>query len=510
MVNFMKNIINKLKKETNSNSFIVYRKKHLLYKSIYIIFNETLISSDTVSDFIIRSLNKIKIPTYQNIINRISNFKYKEISTYEDITYYLNSGFTIILVSKNKYLALETRKNLTRSISTPITENTPRGALDSFTENIEINVGLIKRRIKSNDLWIKNYRLGKYTDTSVAMLYIKSIAKEELVDKVDKLINNINIDGLVAAGMLRNLIEKENKNAFPNALSAEKPYTATRYLLMGNIVILVDNDPFAIILPITLNDNFISEEDDYNKSINVSVTRLIRYLTFVITILTPSVYLALTTYNQEIIPINLLISIAAQRENVPFPAFIECIFMIIAFEILRESDLKLPSFASSAISIVGALILGEAAVNAGIVSPIMIIVVAITAISSLTFVEPEFNNALRIKRLVFMLGASILGIYGILLVSILFLINLSSYNFLGLPYLSPFAPPDKGRIKDSIIKFPTIKIRKRNPILTNNITKNASIPPHSTNENESTIKQKNTNKESNKESIKEPIYEKEN
>ena len=146
MVNFMKNIINKLKKETNSNSFIVYRKKHLLYKSIYIIFNETLISSDTVSDFIIRSLNKIKIPTYQNIINRISNFKYKEISTYEDITYYLNSGFTIILVSKNKYLALETRKNLTRSISTPTTENTPRGALDSFTENIEINVGLIKRK----------------------------------------------------------------------------------------------------------------------------------------------------------------------------------------------------------------------------------------------------------------------------------------------------------------------------------------------------------------------------
>ena len=475
----MNNIINKLKEDTNYQDNIIYRKKTILIKTIYIIFNETLTSSDNISDFIIRSLNKINIPTYHNIINKISNFKYKEINTYKDLIYYLNSGFTIILYSKNKYIALETKKNLSRSISTPTTENTPRGALDSFTENIETNIGLIKRRIKSNDLWIKNYRLGKYTDTSVALLYIKSIAKEELVDKIDKLINNINIDGLVASGMLRNLIEKENKNAFPNAISAEKPYTATRYLLLGNVVILVDNDPFAIILPLTLNDNFISEEDDYNKSINVSITRIIRYLTFAITLLTPAIYLALTTYNQEIIPTSLLISIAAQRENVPFPAFIECLFMIIAFEILRESDLKLPSFASSAISIVGALILGEAAVNAGIVSPIMIIVVAITAISSLIFVEPEFNNALRIKRLVFMLGASILGIYGVLLVSILFLINLSSYNFLGLPYLSPFAPPNIPRLKDSIIKFPTVKIRKRNPILTNNITKNTSIIPHS-------------------------------
>lgn len=479
MVNYMNDIINKLKEDTNYQDKIIYRKKTIFIKTIYIIFNETLTSSDSISNFIIRSLNKINIPTYHNIINKISNFKYKEINTYKDLIYYLNSGFTIILYSKNKYIALETKKNLSRSISTPTTENTPRGALDSFTENIETNIGLIKRRIKSNDLWIKNYRLGKYTDTSVALLYIKSIAKEELVDKIDKLINNINIDGLVASGMLRNLIEKENKNAFPNAISAEKPYTATRYLLLGNIVLLVDNDPFAIILPLTLNDNFISEEDDYNKSINVSITRIIRYLTFVITLLTPAIYLALTTYNQEIIPTNLLISIAAQRENVPFPAFIECLFMIFAFEILRESDLKLPSFASSAISIVGALILGEAAVNAGIVSPIMIIVVAITAISSLIFIEPEFNNALRIKRLVFMLGASILGIYGVLLVSILFLINLSSYNFLGLPYLSPFAPPNIPRLKDSIIKFPTIKIRKRNPILTNNLTKNTSIIPHS-------------------------------
>ena len=419
MVNSMQNIINKLKKETNNQDGIIYRRKKILYKNIYIIFNETIISSDSVSDFVIRSLNKIKIPTYQNIINKISNFKYKEITNYKDICYYLNSGFTIILISKNKYIALETRKNLSRSITTPTTENTPRGALDAFTENIEINIGLIKRRIKSNNLWIKKYCLGKYTDTQVAVLYINTIAKEELINKIDKLLKKINIDGIIASGILRNLIEKENKNPFPNTISAEKTYTAARYLLLGNAIILVDNDPFALVLPATLNDNFISEEDDYNKSINVSITRIIRYITFAITLLTPGIYIALITYNQEIIPTELLISIAAQRKNVPFSTFAECLLMIFAFEILRESDLKLPSFASSAISIVGALILGEAAVNAGIVSPIMIIIVAITAISSLIFSEPEFTNALRIYRIAFMIGAAILGVYGVLIVFIL-------------------------------------------------------------------------------------------
>ena len=468
----MNNIINRIKKETNNLDNVIYRKKKILFKEIYIIYIDALISSDKISDFVIRSLNRIHIPTYNNIINKISNFKYKELTTYEEIIYYLNSGFTILLVESNKYIALETRRDLSRGVSTPVTENTARGPLDSFTENIEANIGLIKRRIKSNDLWINKYVIGKYTDTSACLIYIKSIANKEIIKKVDNLIKNINIDGIIASGTIRNLIEKENKNNFPNIISAEKPYTAVKYLLAGNIVILIDNDPFVLIMPITLNDYFISEEDDYNKSINVSITRIIRYLTFAITLLTPGIYIAITTYNQEILPAELLISVAAQRENVPFSTFVEATVMIIAFEILRESDLKIPSFANSALSIVGALILGEAAVSAGIVSPIMIIVIAITAISSLTFVEPEFINALKIYRIAFMIGAVALGIHGVLLVFILMLINLSSYNFLGMPFLSPFTPPETSNLKDSIIKFPTIKLTKRNKILSNNITRN--------------------------------------
>ncbi len=471
MVKYMQSIINKLKINTNNNDNIIYRKKYLLYKKIYIIYNETITSSSSISDFILRSLNYLYIPTYHNILNHISNFKYKEITTYKDINYYLNNGFTIILFSKNKYIALETRKDLSRGITSPVTENTSRGALDSFTESIETNIGLIKRRIKSSDLWKQNYIIGKYTSTTISLLYIKSIAKKEILNKIDTLLKNINIDGIISSGNIKNILLKENKNYFPNILTTEKPYTASKYLLEGNIVILTDNDPFAIILPITINDFFISEEDDFNQSINTSLTRIIRYITFFITLLTPGIYIAITTYNQEVIPTELLISIAAQRENVPFSTFTEALLMMISFEILRESDLKIPSFASSAISIVGALILGEAAVSAGIVSPIMIIVIAITSISSLIFTDPEFITALRLYRLLFMIGGALFGIHGILLTFIFMLINLASYDFLGLPYLIPFAPPQYSQLKNSIIKLPILKLKKRNRYLSNNITK---------------------------------------
>ena len=152
----MKEIIDRLKKDTNNDDNIIYRKKRILLKTMYIIYNQTITSANDISLNIIKSLNEIYIPLFNNITNKISNFKYKVLNNYEDLTYYLNSGFTIILYDNNKYIALETRKNLSRGITTPITENTPRGALDSFTENIENNIGLIKRRIKSNDLWIKN------------------------------------------------------------------------------------------------------------------------------------------------------------------------------------------------------------------------------------------------------------------------------------------------------------------------------------------------------------------
>ena len=468
----MNKIIKLLKKDTNNLENIIYRKKYIGLTKIFIIYNETLVSSDKVSDFIIRSLDNITpFFVYHKIINNIDNFKYKVLRNYNEIDFYLNSGFTILLIGKH-YIALETKKDITRSITSPNTENVIRGPSDAFTENIEINIGLIKRRIKSNNLWIKNYNIGLYTKTNISLIYINTIVKEELINMIDDRLNKINIDGILSSGIIKNLIEKENKSIFPIIMSTERPYMTCKYLLNGNAVILVDNDPFALILPISLNDFFFSEEDEYSGSINTSFSRIIRYICFIISLVTPALYIAMTTYNQEIIPTPLLLSIAGQRENVPFSAFIEAILMIFSFDILRESDLKMPNFANSSLSIVGALILGDAAVSAGIVSPIMIIVVAITSISSLAFSEPELINSLRWYRLIFMLGASFFGIYGIVLVGLYFLITIISTKSFTLPYLSPFAPINLSQLKDSIISYPIKKRKKRNNYLSNNIVKN--------------------------------------
>lgn len=468
----MNKIIKLLKKDTNNLENIIYRKKYIGLTKIFIIYNETLVSSDKVSDFIIRSLDNITpFFVYHKIINNIDNFKYKVLRNYNEMDFYLNSGFTILLIGKH-YIALETKKDITRSITSPNTENVIRGPSDAFTENIEINIGLIKRRIKSNNLWIKNYNIGLYTKTNISLIYINTIVKEELINMIDDRLNKINIDGILSSGIIKNLIEKENKSIFPIIMSTERPYMTCKYLLNGNAVILVDNDPFALILPISLNDFFFSEEDEYSGSINTSFSRIIRYICFIISLVTPALYIAMTTYNQEIIPTPLLLSIAGQRENVPFSAFIEAILMIFSFDILRESDLKMPNFANSSLSIVGALILGDAAVSAGIVSPIMIIVVAITSISSLAFSEPELINSLRWYRLIFMLGASFFGIYGIVLVGLYFLITIISTKSFTLPYLSPFAPINLSQLKDSIISYPIKKRKKRNNYLSNNIVKN--------------------------------------
>ena len=343
--------------------------------------------------------------------------------------------------------------------------------MDAFVEDMQTNIGLIRRRIKDNNLWIDSQDVGRYTKTKVSIVYINTIAKKDQIEKIKKLLSNIDIDGIISSGTIKNLIEKENKSVFPTIMTTERPDNVCQSLLKGKIIIMTDTSPYALILPATLNDYFITTEDSFSKSINISMTRLVRYIAFFISLLTPAIYIAITTYNQEILPTQLLVSFASQRVSVPFPAFIEALIMIVAFEILRESDLRIPTFTSSALSIVGTLILGEAAVSAGIVSPIMIIVIAITSISALLFSEPELINGLRWYRILFMLGASLMGIYGVIIIFIYFIVKLSSLDSFGMPYLSPYAPLNLGELKNSFIKFPTKKLNKRNSILSNNITK---------------------------------------
>lgn len=472
-------IINKLKEETNNSSYIVYREKYINNIKIDIIYNEVLTDQDKMSNFIYRSLDHIekiyqeKELLYDVIKNNISNIKIKEINNYQDICKYLNNGFVILLIEDDYSLALEVKKNLTRSIEKPMTETTIRGAMDSFTENIETNIGLIKRRLKTNKLWNEDMELGKYTKNKISILTIKGLTDSKIKDNIINKLNSLEIDGVTDAGTLKHLIENETKTIFPTSITTERPDKVVSSLLRGKTVIIIDNCPFVLIMPIDINDFFLSQDDKDSNYINNSLTRILRYLAFFITVLTPGIYIALTTFNQEMIPLELLTSFASQRSTVPFPAFFEALLMFVSFEILRESDYRIPNVSNSALSIVGALILGEAAVNAGIVSPIMIIIVAITAISALVIVEPELSNAVKWYRILFMLGGTTIGIFGIFIVFIIFTTNLCSINSYGKSFTMPFTPIDSD-IKNSIIKFPLLKRNKRNKYLTNNIIREVS------------------------------------
>ena len=454
-------IIKKLKEDTSTSSYIIYREKYIKNIKIDLIYHEALTDQEKMSNFIYRSLDFIekiyndKDSLYDTIKNNISNIKIKEIKDYQDICKYLNNGFLILLIEDDYSLALEVKRNLSRSIDKAITETTIRGPMDSFTENIETNIGLIKRRIKSNKLWNTDIELGKYTKNKVSILFIDGIIDNKLKDYIIDKLNNIDIDNVTDSGTLKHLIEKETKTIFPTIMTTERPDKVVSSLLNGRLVIIIDNCPFALILPVFLNDYFLSQDDKDYKIYSGTFIRVLRYIAFIITIMTPGIYIALTTFNQEMIPLDLLTSFTSQRSTVPFPAIFEAILMFLSFEILRESDYRIPNISNSALSIVGALILGEAAVNAGIVSPIMIIIVAITAISALIITEPELTS---------------IGMFGIFIVFIIFITNLCNINSFGYSYMMPFVSINAD-IKNSLIKFPLRSRTKRNKYLTNNITR---------------------------------------
>ena len=445
-----------LKHDTNNLSDIVYRKKIIKGKIIYVIFNEPLTSGNSISNYIFESLFKLRrISTHnilKNIENNIYNFKVSKINSYEDMCYYLHNGFTIILIENEPdILVLETRSPDKRGISIPSTENTLRGSKDSFIEDYQTNMGMIKKRIRNNNLWVKDLTLGSISKTKVGLIYLNGICNDKTINDIYKKLNESNIQSVLNSGVIKSLLE--NNGIMPTIMSTERPDKVARALLEGKVCILCDNDPYVLILPITLIDFFKTTEDYFGKSLNTTFTRMLRFLGFIISIFTPALYIALITYNQEMLPKEFLINFAIQRSTVPFPAFFEAFIMMISFEILRESDLRTSGFAGSSLSIVGALILGDAAVAAGIVSPIMIIVIALTAITSLSFNEYDLINSIRWYRILFMLAASFLGIIGIVLALLFFIINLANTNTYDLSYLSPFAPINTKKLKDSIVRI---------------------------------------------------------
>lgn len=467
----MKNILNTIRKDTGNSSDIIYKNIFISNEEINIIYSEVLTDSDSINDFILKPINYINNTNsdikdiYKYIKNILPDNNVEDINNYKSLLEKLLVGYTIVIL-KDKTLAIETRKNLSRGVSAPSSEPSIKGPKDGFCEHYNTNLGLIRRRITSNNLFVKSFTIGKQTITKVGLIYMNNIVKKELVENISKKLDSINIDGIIDSGYIKRYLE-EDRSFFSSIMSTERCDLVSQALLEGKVCILVDNSCYVLILPTFFIDYFHTSDDYYQKAINISFIRIIRFLGFLISIFLPAYYIATTTINHNAIPISLLINFTAQRQLVPFPALIEAFLMSISFEILRESDVR-SSTSSTAVSILGGLVLGEAAVSAGIVSPIMIIVIAISAISGLLFTSIEMISAIRWWRFILMFLGATLGIYGLFIGLILLIISLEKMNNYNISYLSPLSPIDLYELKDSLLKLHS-KNKKRNKLLSNNI-----------------------------------------
>ena len=462
-------IVDRIKEEfKNTPDLIIKKVKLSIFDTIYVLYLETVSSSNKVNDYILKNLSNFgsfKNTKKLDLASLIPGPNTKEIKNIDEIEYFITNGFTIV-IRDNTILGIETRADINRGIPTPDTEPAPNGPKDAFTENYQINLGLIKKRLKSSKLKTEEFTIGRKTLTKVGLLYFDDIAEEKTINLIKDKLNKIDIDGILDSSMIGQLICEEDKTHFPTYQITERPDFVSKALLEGKLVIVMDTSPFAIILPAFFIDFINPGIDNYHKSKNINFLKIIRFACFFLSMTVPAIYIALVNYNQETIPTELLVSFSIQRDGVPFPSIIEVLIMLFICEMLRESDLRFPNAYGSAISILGALVLGDAAVSAGIVSPITIIIIALTFMASLIFTEIEVSNALRNLRFIFLFAAAFYGILGLVFATFYFLIRINKIHSFGKPYFYPLVPFDKTYLLKTALKGPLRKDKKRSSILT--------------------------------------------
>jgi spore germination protein KA len=364
----------------------------------------------------------------------------------------LLEGHCIVALPDHQAVSINVRKQEQRSITEPGTESVVRGPREGFVEDCSRNISLIRKRLKSGKLTIEEMVIGTETHTTVCLLYMSGIADPDLIQEFRKRLNGIQTDSILESAYIEEFIQDKARTFFPQFMSTERPDAIVAKLLEGQAAIITDGTPNVLAGPITFFQSFSTSEDYYQRADIASVLRWLRMLAFVISVFTPSLYISVACYHQDLLPTSMLANLASQREGVPFPGVAEAFGMMVIFEILREAGLRMPRISGQAISIVGALVLGQAAVEAGIVSAAMVIVVSLTAIAN--FVAPNygFGIAQRLLQFGFMLLASILGLFGVMCGVFVLLIHLVSLRSMGVPYFSPLAPLRLAYWKDTFIR----------------------------------------------------------
>ncbi|WP_066074516.1 spore germination protein [Neobacillus soli] len=348
-----------------------------------------------------------------------------------------------------------------RAVSETSNENVIRGPREAFVEDIHTNITMIRRKIKSPDLKMEQIVLGKYTKTKVIVGYIEGLCKEDLLTEVKQRINRIEMDGVLGSSYIEECIDDSPLSPFPQSQKTERPDVVAAALLEGRVVIFVDGTPIPLLVPVTFYIFLQSAEDYYQRYILTSFIRLLRYGFLVISLLFPSFYIAISTFHPEMIPTTLLISVAASREYVPFPGLVEAFIMELAFEALREAGVRTPKAIGQALGVLGALVIGQAAVQAGIVSAPIVIIVSMTGIASFIIPAYDLASSIRLLRFPIMLLSGTFGIFGLMIGAILIYIHVVSLRSFGVPYLSPTAPLKVSDLKDVFVRAPWWLMKRR-------------------------------------------------
>ncbi|MDQ0192013.1 spore germination protein [Paenibacillus wynnii] len=386
----------------------------------------------------------------------------KAVKTENQLIQTILTGSAIVVIDGVDYVqAVSISGGSRRSVEEPTSQTVIRGPKEGFTEDISLNITLLRRKLPTPQFKLESHIIGEYTKTKVILAYIEGIALTEVVDEVNQRLRGIDTDSILESGYIEEFIQDGAFSPFPTILNTERPDTAAGALLDGQVVILVDGTPFVLIAPVTFFNFFQSSEDYYQRYDISTFLRIIRLMSFLVALLLPSLYIAITTFQQEILPTTLLISLSAQREGTPLPALMEALMMELMFEVIREAGVRMPRVIGPAISIVGALVIGQAAVQAGLVSGAMVIVVSFTAIAN--FVIPYFNmaSAVRLIRFTLMILGGVLGFFGIIAGIIPILTHMVALKSFGINYMMPYAPFYKSNMKDLLIRVPWWAMKTR-------------------------------------------------
>ena len=457
--------IDMLKKILEDNDTVIYKlfsEPDSTSIKYCVVFVDTLSSEEIINSKIIQPLmqdlvgkdiGKSKIINY--IINKVIACRnIKKSSDTNLIIHSLLYGDTILFMEGiQEALIISTKEWNKRAISEPESERVTKGPKEGFIEDITVNISLIERRIINPDLKFKFMEIGTVTKTKVCICYLEGIASKKILEELKKRLNEIEIDGMLESEYIRELIQDAPLSAFNTVGDTERPDVVAAKLLEGRIALICDCSPLVLTIPHIFIEYFQYNEDYYNNYIYCSINRLLRTASFFLTTSIPAIYLAIVTFHQELLPTPLMLSIAAARQDVPFPTIVELILMLFTFEVLRESGVRLPLAIGSAVSIVGALVLGEAAVSARLISAPMVVITAFTGISAFSLIN-KMKAPLIVIRSCFLISASILGLYGYMICIMVLVVYLTSIRSFGVPYMINTSLTDINNIKDTAVRAP--------------------------------------------------------